>query len=92
MKLFSKKPMSAGDDDTFIRLIQIARQDPEIRRKILGILQMDSFNRKSALNTFIQQMQIKGAPRDFVSAVACFLDDQVAEKALAFLSNDSQKA
>jgi len=92
MKIFSKKPMSAGDDETFIRLIQIARDDPEIRRKILGILHMDTFNRKSALNTFIQQMQLKGAPHDFVSAVSCFLDDQVAEKALAVLINNSEKA
>lgn len=88
MKLFSKPPRSAGDDETFVRLIQIARDDPEIREKILGFLRLDSFNRQSALNTFIQQMKLKGAPREFVSAVACFLDDQVAENALAILSKD----
>jgi len=88
MKLFWEKTRSAGDDETFIRLIQIARDNPEIREKILGILYMDPFNRKSALNTFIEQMRLKGAPREFVSAVACFLDDQVAESALSILKKE----
>ena len=91
MRLFTKKPRSAGDDETFVRLIQIARENPEIREKILGILCMDPFNRKSALNMFIEQMRLKGAPRDFISAVGCFLDDQVAEKALTILSKGSEK-
>ena len=91
MKLFGKAKRSPGDDETFVRIIQVAGEDPEIREQILRILSMDAFNRKSALNTFIGEMRLKGAPRDFVSAIACFLDNGVAEKALAILQNAGEK-
>jgi hypothetical protein len=89
MKLFDNKAKAAGVDETFVRLIQLASEDPKIREQILWILSMDSFNRKSALNTFIHNMKLKGAPGEFVSAIACFLDDEVAEKALSILSGKS---
>jgi hypothetical protein len=85
MKLFIKKPRVTGVDDTFVRLIQIATENKEIREQILAILSLDAFNRKSALNTFIQNMRLKGAPGEFISAIATFLDDAVAEKALSIL-------
>jgi hypothetical protein len=91
MKLFGKKKRSAGDDETFVRLIQIAREDTEIREQLLRILSLDPPNRKSALRTFIQEMKLKSAPREFVSAIACFLDDRIAGKALDILANDSDK-
>ena len=91
MKQFAKNARTAGVDSTFVRLIQIASEDPEIREQILYILSLDAFNRKSALNTFIHNMRLKGAPSEFVSAIACFLDDGVAEKALSILSNDNGK-
>jgi len=81
----------AGDDETFVRLIQVAGEDAEIKKQILGFLSLDNFNRKSALNTFIHEMRLKGAPREFVSAIACFLDDGVAERALAILTKDREK-
>jgi hypothetical protein len=71
MKLFAKKKRQpAGVDETFVRLIQIAEEDPEIREQILCILSLDAFNRKSALNTYIQNMRLKGAPMEFISAIA----------------------
>jgi hypothetical protein len=36
-------------------------------------------------------MKLKSAPREFVSAIACFLDDRIAGKALGILANDSDK-
>ena len=90
MKLFAKRSRSAGDDEAFVSLIQVAIEDPEIREQILRILSLDAFNRKSALNTFIQEMRFKGAPHEFVSAIACFLDDGVAEKALSILCKDGE--
>jgi hypothetical protein len=91
LKLFGKNEEEAGVDETFVRLIQLAGEDPKIKEQILWILSLDSFNRKSALNTFIHNMKLKGAPGDFVSAIACFLDDEVAEKALSILSWDAGK-
>jgi len=89
MKKFTKKIQTAGDDETFVRLIQIAREDQEIKEQILRILSLDAFNRKSALNTYIHNMKLKGAPSEFISAISCFLDDVVVEKALPLLVKDS---
>jgi hypothetical protein len=36
-------------------------------------------------------MRLKGAPGEFISAIATFLDDGVAEKALSLLGKDSDK-
>ena len=91
MRLFSKKARSAGENEAFVRLIQVAGEDPGIRTLILRILSLDAFNRKFALNTLIDDMRLNGAPGEFISAIACFLDDGVAEKALAILSKDSEK-
>ena len=91
MKLPVKKGRTEGVDETFIRLIQLASGDKEIRGQILRILSLDAFNRKSALNTYIQNMRLKGAPSEFVSAIACFLDDRVADKARSILMKDCVK-
>jgi hypothetical protein len=91
MKQFTKKLQTEGVDETFIRLIQIAREDLKIREQLLSILSLDAFNRKSALNTYIYNMKLKGAPNEFVSAIAFFLDDEVAEKALSILGKDIDK-
>ena len=72
-------------NETFVRLIQVAREDPEIREQLLSILSLDKFNRKSALHSFLEKMRFMKAPEEFLSAIACFLDDQVAEKALELL-------
>ena len=77
-----------GDNETFVHLIQIAREETEIRRQMLGILSLDAFNRKSALNIFIQEMNPKDAPREFVSAISSLLDDGVARRALEILNED----
>jgi len=91
MRLFWRKRRSAGEDEAFVRIIQVAGEDPGIRTLLLRILSLDAFNRKSALNTLIDDMKLNGTPREFISAFACFLDDGVAEKALAILRKDSKE-
>ena len=76
----------AADDDTFIRLVQIARDDPKINKEILKILTLDSFNRQSALNTLLDTMRLKGAPLEFIEAVDFLVDDDVAEKFLVVIN------
>ena len=72
-------------NETFVRLIQVAKEDPEIREKLLSILSLDKFNRKSALHSFLEQMRLMQAPEELRSAIASFLDDRVAEKGLELL-------
>lgn len=70
-----------SDNETFVTLIQLAQEDEGIRRTLIAILSQDEFNRKSMLNTLIQEMKLKSAPADFVGAIGALLDDDVARKA-----------
>ncbi|MBF0120029.1 MAG: hypothetical protein HQK79_14435 [Desulfobacterales bacterium] len=84
-KVFNKE--NIDENETFVTLIQVALENQEIKESLLNILSLDNFNRKSALNTFIEHMTFKQAPKKFVTAIACLIDDAVAQKALKILSN-----
>ena len=75
------------NDETFVRLIQVAKEDPEIKEQLLSILSLDEFHRKSALHSFLEQMRLMQAPEKLRSAIACFLDDRIAEKGLELLGS-----
>jgi len=85
MKRKQKQPIVENPD--FVALMQVALQDGWVRQRLLTILTLDRFNRESALNTFAEQMQLRGAPRKFTEAIASFLDDAIAEKTLSILDN-----
>jgi hypothetical protein len=80
-----KKSRTVGDNETFVNLMRVAREDPDIRRVILNILTQSSFNRHSMLNTLIAELKLKSAPDDFIEAFASLLDDEVARRASELL-------
>ena len=77
-----RKTKSIADDETFVRLMQVAQEDPEIGDRLKLILSQDDFNRRSLLNTWIEELKLKNAPADFTKALSYFLDEQVAGSAL----------
>lgn len=74
-----------GDDDAFVTLLHVAREEPEVRRHLLALLELDPFQRRSALNTFVERMRLLGAPPPFVAAVSHLTDDAVAARARTLL-------
>jgi hypothetical protein len=85
MRLFSKKGGSVAEDEAFVTLIRVAQEDADVRDQLLTILSLDKFNRESALNTLVEDLRLKHAPKEFVSAIASLLDEDVAEKTLEML-------
>ncbi len=83
-----QKDRSVSDNERFITLMRVAREDHEIGKEIVSILSLDNFNRKSVLNTWISRMQLEKAPADLVNALAVLLDDAVAEKALSMIGEE----
>lgn len=77
-----EKERSISENETFVRLIQAAQDDPEFREKLIAILSLDSFNRRSVLNAFIDNMRRDSVPEDMIAAMSGLLDDDVAELAL----------
>ena len=88
-KIVSGREKSVGENQAFIRLMQVAREDREVRDRLVAILSLDPFNRRSALNTYLEQLRLKEAPAEFISALSCFLDDGVARKAMELLGGSS---
>jgi|GEM_PF-1166069 len=84
---FKSKTASISDNESFVTLVRVAKEDPMIRAQLVSILTLDDFNRRSALNTMVEQMRFKKAPQSFVSAVAMLIDDKVARKVLAMIGD-----
>ena len=70
------------ENEAFVTLMRVAREDPEIGRMLNTILGLDRFNRKSLLNTWVEELTMKSAPRDFIEAVGSLVDDDIAARAL----------
>jgi hypothetical protein len=85
MSLFNQQPQTVADNSTFIRLIQVTRDDPELRQRLMKILALDSFNRHESIQSILDVMMTTGAPEELVSALALLLDDEVAETALVLI-------
>lgn len=83
MDLLKEKPV--GENEPFVNLLQVAKDDPEIKNQLIVILSQPGFNRKSILNSYLDELRYKRAPEDLISAIGCLLDDDIAEKALSIL-------
>ena len=79
-------PVRVSQDDTFITLIQVAREDPEVGMNLKRILSLDGKRRKIFITSWLEDMKHQGAPADFMAAVSYLIDDDIAEKALALIN------
>jgi len=88
MKLFNRETKSVAEDEAFVTLIRVAQEDADVRNQLLSLLSLDRFNRESALNTLVDDLRLKKAPKELVSAIASLLDDDVADKTLEILAGE----
>ena len=89
-KIFSLSDKSVGDNEAFVKLIQVAKEDRSIHKTLVTILSMEPFQRTSAIGSLVEEMQLKGAPKTFVAAIANLKDDKVADKVLELLSDPTE--
>ena len=83
-----KRDPSIADDEAFVRLIHVAREDPAIGDQLRALLSMDDFNRQSAIRSMMDEMYLNRAPRELISAFACLLDKEIATRALEVLGQE----
>lgn len=74
-------PKSVGEIKTFITMLQAACEDETVYTQLERLLAMPDEKRQGVIGAWVNDMLIAEAPRDFIQAVACLLDDRVAEKA-----------
>jgi hypothetical protein len=85
MKLTKQKDIDY-DFELFKKLVIVMRDDPLINEKIISILQMDSFQRRTVLNNWLEQLQIRNASKNLLHALSYLFDDSVAEKVLTLIN------
>ena len=74
-------PRSVAEIESFVSLLAAACNDSKINATLERLLAMPDEKRKGLVHAWVTDLLIEEAPRDFVQAVACLMDDAVAEKA-----------
>jgi hypothetical protein len=74
-------PKSVAEIDTFITMLRTACDDQMVHDRLERLLAMPDEKRRALVHTWVNDMLIERAPRDFIQAIACLMDDEVAEKA-----------
>jgi hypothetical protein len=89
VSFFKKQDQSPGDNETFVRLIQLAQEDSQIGDQLRALLSVDEFNRQSVIRSMLDEMRLDNAPAELISAFACLLDDRIADKAIKVLDAET---
>jgi hypothetical protein len=71
----------------FMRLIQVMQDDAVINKQVIEMLQMDSYQRRSVLNNWLERLRRQDAPQNLLSALACLFDDKIAEQVLTLIND-----
>ena len=69
------------------KLIRVMRQDPLINKKVIKMLNMKSYQRRSVLNNWLEQLRRKNAPEHLKQALSCLFDDRNAHDILTLINN-----
>ncbi len=74
-------PRTVADVDGFVNLLRAACDNAKINATLERLLSMPDEKRRGVVHAWVTDLLIEQAPRDFVQAVACLMDDAIAEKA-----------
>jgi hypothetical protein len=80
-------PRTVGEIDAFVNLLLAACDDAKINTALERLLALPDEKRKLLVHNWVSDLLIKGAPRDFVQAIACLSDDAIAERAYEVIFN-----
>jgi len=80
-------PHSVAEIDSFITMLRVACEDGEVNDRLARLLSLPDQKRQAVLHAWVSDLLIARAPRDFTAAIACLLDDKVAEKAYEVIFN-----
>lgn len=76
-------PRSVAEIEAFVGLLRAACDDKKINTTLQRLLEMPNARRQGVVHSWVTDLLIEGAPREFTQAVACLMDDAIAEQAYA---------
>ena len=68
-------------------MLRAACEDRTIYERLEHLLAMPDEKRQGVVHAWVNDMLIASAPQDLIQAVACLMDDRVAEKAYEVIFN-----
>ena len=74
-------PRSVAEIEGFVNLLAAACNDSRINTTLERLLAMPDERRKGMVHVWVTDLIVEEAPTDLVEAIACLMDDAVAEKA-----------
>ena len=75
------RPKSVGDVDSFVTMLRVACENPNVNARLEQLLGLPDERRRALVHAWVSDLLIAEAPQHFIAAIACLLDDKVAEKA-----------
>jgi hypothetical protein len=75
------RPKTVGEIDGFVTMLLAACDNKGMNEQLGKILSLPDNERQNLVHTWVSDLLIAQAPKDFIAAIACLLDDRVAEKA-----------
>lgn len=79
--MMRRAPKSVAEIETFITMLTAACEDALVHQRLARLLSMPDRKRKGVVRAWINDLLVAEAPNEFTQAIACLLDDRVAEKA-----------
>jgi hypothetical protein len=74
-------PKTVGEIESFISLLGAACEDRAVNERLERLLSLPDARRQAIVRAWVSDLLIARAPQDFTRAIACLVDDKVAEKA-----------
>jgi len=72
---------SVAEVEGFITLLRVACEEQDVHQRLEEILSLPDERRKTVIQALLLSMRSGRAPEDFVAAIACLIDTEIAEKA-----------
>ncbi|MFT4800006.1 MAG: hypothetical protein ACJAYE_003451 [Candidatus Azotimanducaceae bacterium] len=88
LKNFWRRFLSGGEPaQPLVEMINAAKVDPEIKKSLVLILQMDTFQRRSAIGSLTTRLRMQQAPESIIAGLIQLEDDDFAATALKLLND-----
>jgi len=75
------RPKSDAEIESFITMLRVACEDRSVKERLEKLLALPDARRQAVVHSWVSDLLVARAPRDFIAAVACLSDDRIAEKA-----------
>jgi len=62
-------------------MLRVACEDRSVNERLERLLSLPDERRQAVIHSWVSDLLIAKAPKDFIPAMACLSDDEIAEKA-----------